>query len=649
MDARTAWLDRWSGSIEARNATVKHAAKAPVDDRPSYLADGPYRVAVDTETTGLDWFDDHRPFIATASDYDRDYLFVLDRPDDTRALRELLLETADELIFHNASFDVHMLVAQGVVTLEEILAVTIHDTRLLAPIVVGSTIPGGMHLKNLATLFVDPAAKDAENVVLDRMVEMGLIQKRDQQRKPDGAYYAVWRAHPKDLEDYALYDTRCTYDLFHVLARKADEMHAAEVKAAQPGDIVVHPMEVYELSERGYTMPALIRMEDRGFRVHRGRVASLVSEFEADVAGASDRLAAFNGGEAFNPDARTELLPVLEANGVRITERTEKSNETRTDRWILEKYRHLAPDLVDAILDYRTHDKVLTTFLYPMRDRDAAHPDIRQSQAWTARMACARPNMQNIPVRKGPEARSMFIPRDGMALVVADYSSIELRLLDVYMGPGNVLEDLLAAGEDPFLWLGAQVFGDDQSKWPVSRSALKNGFYAMTYGAGGPRFAKTVGGGLTDDDGRAIISSIKGALGQPFKDLNAALRRKVMTRGYVKTLAGRRQHVARDKSYVALNAVIQGSAAEVMKRAIAELERRRTGARSTPTGHPLERYHMLIPVHDEIVGEVPVEQAEEALAAVQDAMRAPESLDPTGRLVLKTEGVVCLNNYGEAK
>lgn len=626
----TEWLDKWSGVIEARNATTKHASTEPKDDRPTYLQGGPYVVAIDTETDGLDWQDDHRPFIATASDYDRDYLFVLDRPEDRAALRALILDTADSIVSHNASFDVHMLVADGLVTLDEILEKEIHDTRLLAPIVLGD-VPGGHHLKNLATLFVDPDAKDAEDAVLECMVALGLIQKTTQKRKPDGAYRKVWDAYPKVLEDYALYDTRCTYDLFHVLLEQAD------------GEM----LDVYEHSERALVMPALIRMEDRGFKVDRGRVETLATEFEADLADAADRLKAFNGGEPFNPDARLELLPVLEANGVHITETTEKSGETRTDKWILEKYAHHCPDLMAAIFDYRSADKVLSTYLYPMRGRDATHPDIRQLGAWTARMSCSRPNMQNIPVRKGPEARSMFVPRDGYALVVADYSSIELRLLDVYMGPGNVLEDLLRNDEDPFLWLGSKIFGADQDQWPVSRSQLKNGFYAMTYGAGGPRFASTVGGGLTAEDGRAIIAEIKGTLGAPYKTLIRGIESKIRRQGYVQTLAGRRQHVSRDKAYVGLNALIQGTAAEIIKRAIGELYRlTRPGAASDLA---LDGYHMLIPVHDEIVGEAPTSHADDALEAVKIAMRAPESLDPTGRLILKTEGTVSLTNYGDAK
>lgn len=651
------WLTKtefWGGELYARNATIRHPATTPSDDRPTYLDPEPYRVAVDTETTGFDWFDAHRPFIATASDYDRDYLFRMDDDEDRRILRTLLLETADELIFHNAAFDVHMLVAEGIVTLDEILARPIEDTGLLSPIILGA-IDGGHRLKNLATLLVDPNAKDAEDAVLDRMVELGLIQKRDQQRKPDGAYYDVWKAFPKELEEYALYDTRCTYDLFHVLAEKAERMYrderAAEEKAGKDPDAVVHLRDVYIKSERD-VMPAVIRMEHRGFGVDPSRVSVLVTEFEADLEDANDRLKAFNDGEAFNPDARLELLPVLVANGVEITERTEKSNEIRTDKYILQKYRDHAPDLIDAVFDYRAADKVLSTYLYPMRDRTSAHPSVGQNDAWTSRMACRRPNLQNIPVRKGPEARSMFVPREGMALVVADYSSIELRLLDVYMGPGNVIEGLLAEEQDPFLWLGAQIFGPDQEHWPITRSALKNGFYAMTYGAGGPKFATTVGGGLTPQDGREIIAAIKGQLGLPYKRLNRDIKRKIQTKGYVKTLAGRRQRVPREKDYVGLNALIQGSAAEIMKRAIAELERRRaphlktTDTRMRPG---LTGYHMLIPVHDEIVGECPVEIAEYCLAEVQAAMKFPEALDKTGRLVLKTEGVICHNNYGEAK
>ena len=124
------------------NATIEHKGVMPTAaDRPAYLRDEKYMVAVDTETTGFNWYAGDRPFLATVSDYDRDWMFYLPNEQDKAlvndgcsALRKVILE-ADGLIFHNASFDIHMLVSEGVVTLDEILAKEIHDTELLARVV----------------------------------------------------------------------------------------------------------------------------------------------------------------------------------------------------------------------------------------------------------------------------------------------------------------------------------------------------------------------------------------------------------------------------------------------------------------------------------------------------------------------------------
>jgi ribonuclease D len=122
--------------VRVTSGTIEHVNVAPsAADRPAYLRDEKYMLAVDTETTGFNWFDGDRPFLATVSDYDRDWMYYLPInahdeehfEDGTAALREAIL-AADALIFHNASFDIHMLVTAGVASLGELLDKEIHDT-----------------------------------------------------------------------------------------------------------------------------------------------------------------------------------------------------------------------------------------------------------------------------------------------------------------------------------------------------------------------------------------------------------------------------------------------------------------------------------------------------------------------------------------
>lgn len=252
-------------------------------------------------------------------------------------------------------------------------------------------------------------------------------------------------------------------------------------------------------------------------------------------------------------------------------------------------------------------------------------------------MSCSNPNMQNIPVRSGPEVREIFIPRDGMVFVVADYSSIELRLAAYYMNHGELWE--IIENGDPFLWLGEQIYGTpEQDEWPIGRSRLKNAFYAMTYGAGGPKLAATIGGGMTREQGTALARNMKDALGPRYRQLNKRIREQIERGGgFVKTLGRRTQHVPPDKAYVGLNALIQGSAADIMKRGLVDVSK---------AVAPLGGYPILV-VHDEVVVEVPAQHAEQAQAAMEEAMVGANFGQEA--LNLKVGATIAYNSYAEGK
>ncbi|MCW0193375.1 MAG: DNA polymerase [Rhodococcus sp.] len=569
----------------------------------------PYVIALDTETTGLNWYDGDYPFLATISDYDRDFLYRLDA--DREDLRRDILN-ADEIIFHNASFDIHMLVSSGVVTMEEILSKTIHDTDLLARCVLGAD-NGPFGLKHLATELIDAEAASSEDAVKEAMVSMGLIKKVSQKKSPPGSYHKVWESYKDILEKYALKDTRYTYDLYYVLRDKANK----------------DALTVYELERRA--MPAIVKMEHRGVCVDCHKVTELSSRWNSEATAQLESLEAMNGYEEINFDSNEQVADFLARQGVSLTQLTD-TGQIRVDKWALEKYKDDHP-AVATLLEYRTNTKFLSTYIDPLTDREEVHPNFWQIGARTGRMSCSNPNMQNIPVRSGPEVREIFVPREGHVFAVADYSSIELRLLDYYMADENfhrIIED-----GDPFLWLGEQVYGtNDQSKWKVKRSPLKNGFYAFTYGAGGPKLATTIGGGMTPNEGRALAQRIKSALGPSYKALNNRIRKQIQDVGYLVTLGRRVQYVNPDKSYVGLNALIQGSAADIMKWGLANADE----ALAAIGGRPV------LVVHDEIVAEVPSEKADEGLAALRAAMASA-----TDKVNLKVKGVICVNNYGEAK
>lgn len=591
------------------NATIRHRGRHPIDDRPAYLKDGDYVLAVDTETTGLNWYGEDWPFIATASDYDRDYLYKL--PADNAHLRRAILD-ADVLVFHNASFDIHMLVSSGVVTIDEILDKRIEDTDLLARCVIGSA-NGPFGLKHLASVYVDADAPKAEQALKERMVEMNLIRKADQKDVGSGSYYAVWQSYPQTLEEYALKDTRYTYDLYHVLLGMADE----------------DAMAIYALELE--LMPVLARMEHRGTEVDHEKVTALRHKFLEQRDAAAERLKEANDWEEINLDSNAQVAQLLLENGVPLTATT-PTGELKVDKWALEPFEAKHPIVAD-LAEYRQAQKFLSTYIEPMLGRQTVHPSFWQMGARTGRMSCSNPNMQNIPQRSGPEVREIFVPRKGHAFIVADYSSIELRLLAYYMNHDG-LRDVIEQG-DPFVWLGSKIYGTaDMNEWPVKRQSLKNGFYAMTYGAGGPKLATTIGGGMTAEQGRSLATAMKKALNPNYRHLNNEIRKVVEAGMPLKTLRRRAQHIPIDKSYVGLNGLIQGSAADIMKQGLINAEE----ALKPFGGYPL------LTVHDEIVAEVPLGEENGALKALEQAMIAASPTVP-----MKVEGKVCYNSYGEGK
>lgn len=591
--------------------------------RKGHITDTDYRdlnlIAVDTETTGLEWHNGHYPFLATTSTASDDSVYDLTGgPGPEEFVEEMVY--ADGWIFHNAAFDIHMIAQAGLMDLEELLARPIHDTATLARILISVEEANWQYgLKPLSKLLVDSSYGDAQDELKDAMVALG-IAKKNQKILPDGAFYDTWQQMPALVEKYAMQDTRATYDLFFTLLARASE-----------ADLKVYEMEMDVLKE-------LIRMEHRGVALDTDRVKQLFDEYTEYMNAALAKLMVFVTIEDFNPDSNDQVAQTLIQAGVPLTDLTD-SGQIRVDKWALG--RHEGHPCIDALLEYRMYAKFLSTYLGSMLGKEVLHPSIWGIGARTGRMSCSNPNMQNIPVRSGPEVRSVMVPREGYAFIVADYSSIELRVLAYYMADPAFWDIVLDPDHDAFAWLGEQIYGThDQSLWPVSRSALKNGTYAILYGAGGPKLASTIGGGMTAEEGRELARSIRTALGRHFTVLNNSVKKAVKTYGFVRTIMKRTQHVPRDRDYTGLNYLIQGSAADVMKLGLLNAAKacRDYGA------------YLLLPVHDELVIECPLEHVNECRDAVETAMTtAIDPLELTNPMPLAVSSAICNNSYAEAK
>jgi DNA polymerase I-like protein with 3'-5' exonuclease and polymerase domains len=179
----------------------------------------------------------------------------------------------------------------------------------------------------------------------------------------------------------------------------------------------------------------------------------------------------------------------------------------------------------------------------------------------------------------------------------------------------------------------------------------------VIYGAGGEKLAQTIAGGMTKQQGTQLKNDIVTALGprysnpwskdgdrwyRAYPDLGDGFvqrcRKTVKSRGFLRTVGRRIQRIDPDKAYVGPNAIIQGSAADIMKEGLVRAHK------------ALKQYdgHLLLVVHDELVAEVPSAHAEAALSAMRDAMQSAADLVPDGALTLATSGCIC-DSYDQAK
>ena len=390
-------------------------------------------------------------------------------------------------------------------------------------------------------------------------------------------------------------------------------------------------------------------------------MADLHREYEDRAQALREELAAELGEEALGgPGSEAALLEALLGLGVPLHRTTPTSGELSTSVFALQEFEDDFP-ILQKLSEYRQVEKFLSTYLGPMRGREVVHTSFRQIGAWTGRMSSARPNMQNIPKRAGVEVRSVFVPREGHSFVVLDYESIEVRLLAWYLNdPGY--RQLISDGLDPHAWMADQIWGggmESYSKDSAERKDAKNTLFAITYGAGGRRITdmlKLDPGPYYDEshpairaareqgrfwpqpgpqyrEARALIRKIKDAL-PGYKQLNARIRNKIESVGHVNTIIGRKNPVNRDKAYVGLNALIQGSAADIMKQGLVNV------------AHAVDQFGgvPLLVVHDEVVVEVPTEQAEACAQAMENALCSAYPLDPP----LSVEGGIVHSNYAEA-
>jgi DNA polymerase I-like protein with 3'-5' exonuclease and polymerase domains len=616
-------------------------------------------VAFDTETRGLDWWlPEQHAFLVTWATADGEWWAELDDPESPQ-LRQFIdaVHAADTIVGHNLPFDLHH-IREAIGFDIAALGKELHDTdlmsRVLAPEGQNKGVRGAHALKNLAEIWLRVDAKDPEEHIIAMAKELELIGKTASTMRtaPIGSYFWIYKRAPEVMREYALADARYTYDLFGKFIIKAEQEPTSE--------------RIYQMER--VVMPILLEAARVGMRTDQTAVRQFRREFTDARDELYERLTTELGDRALNAkkdwddeweEGPESLAEALQKIGVPLHARTD-GGKYSTAKYALQEFEHDFPVIAD-LFEFRRLNRFLNTYIDPMVGVDVIHPSFSQLGAWTGRMSCRRPNMQNWPKRAGKHVRSVLIPREGYCFVVADYEGIEARLLAYYLGDPWYRE--LVAERDPHAWMCTQIWGGEieqymkgSNKEITHRQPAKNITFAITYGAGGPKVARMLrDAGLpsTIEDGRRFARKIKSSLPNYFYLTKDRIEPKVRQDGYVSTIMGRRNPVKGcgdcasysrrcavhpeqdgDKAYVGLNALIQGSAADIFKQGLIN-----TNAAVTPLGAKPVLF-----VHDEIVVECPLGREQECLQRMDTAMCGAWDLNPP----LAAEGSIAYNNYAEA-
>ena len=363
----------------------------------------------------------------------------------------------------------------------------------------------------------------------------------------------------------------------------------------------------------------LAGMERKGIAISDARMEELKRTTDGKVNVLEKRIYELAGHE-FNLNSTQQLAKVLfQEMGLEAGKKTQRGYSTDSATLEMLK-RNGGGEIVEKILDYRMLSKLKSTYIDVLPTLKASderiHTSFLQTGTATGRLSSRNPNLQNIPVRtdEGRLIRSAFVPRDGFIFISADYSQIELVML-AHMAEDEELRKAFINGIDVHRYTASLIFG--KSVEEVShdeRQIAKTINFGIMYGMSAFRLSNELS--IPRRDAQEFInlyferySGIKGFVERTVKSAEE--------KGYVETLFHHRRSIpginSRNKTEknaaerVAVNTVIQGSASEIMKRAMIALGEH-------------ERSYLVLQVHDELIFECPISEAEDVKKSVKYVM-----------------------------
>ena len=414
----------------------------------------------------------------------------------------------------------------------------------------------------------------------------------------------------ESITDYACEDADITYQLRQHFGSKLDEVAAVELFQTVEMPLV----------------KILADMELEGVRIDSEELNRYSAELGELIEALTQGIHK-HAGQAFNIDSPKQLGPILfETLEIKAKVKKTKTGQYPTGEEVLEKIADAHP-IVPAVLRYRKLKKLKSTYVDPLpklvNERSGrVHTTYQQTVAATGRLSSKDPNLQNIPIRteEGRAIRKAFIPRDdNHVLLAADYSQVELRIAAALSkDPGLV--DAFVQGQDVHTATAAKVFQvDTEAVDRDMRSKAKAVNFGILYGQGAFGLAQNLG--ISRREAKEIIDAYFVQFAQ-LKAFTADCVDRVRETGYAETVLGRRRYLpdiqsnnATVRAFAernAVNAPIQGSAADIIKVAMVRMQ-------EAIDQHQL-RSRMIMQVHDELVFDVPKDEIEQLEGLIKTAM-----------------------------
>ncbi|MGV3650654.1 MAG: DNA polymerase I [Devosia sp.] len=561
-------------------------------------------VAVDTETTGLDnqqadlvgislsTRPGHACYIPLGHAGGESDMFgggraegQLDMRETLATLKPLLEDRSILKIGHNIKYDMGLLVRYG------ITVAPIDDTLLMAYALDGAR---NNSMEALGLAWLGHSGTPIKDLIGTGKSQITFAQVPI----PEAARYAAE-------------DADMTIRLWHVLRPRLAAENATTV---------------YETLERPLS-PVLMRMEGRGISVDRGILARLSGDF-AQRAAAFEAEAHELAGEPFNLGSPKQLGEILFGKMALPGGTKTKTGQWATGADVLEDLALQGVPLARAVVEWRQLTKLMGTYTnalpgYINARTGRVHTSYHQAAVLTGRLSSNEPNLQNIPVRTedGRKIRTAFVAAPGKMLISADYSQIELRVL-AHIADIQALKDAFEEGLDIHAMTASEMFGVPIEGMPSEvRRRAKAINFGIIYGISAFGLANQLS--IERSEARAYIEAYFAKF-PGIKDYMDAQKRRVKADGHVTTLFGRRipfpnatSSNPSERAFIeraSINAPIQGSAADIIRRAMIRMEPglKRAGIAAD----------MLLQVHDELIFEVPEGTEDAAIPVIREVMES---------------------------